>query len=137
MKFCARCKSDQPLSNFRIVKNRPHTYCKPCDDEYRKDWHRNRRNYKIKEFVYDYRKVTPCVDCGIVGDPLIVDFDHVRGEKKFNIAHAFMKAGMTIEIVQAEIDKCEVRCRNCHAKVTHERSDTWIWEMYQLKRGKN
>jgi hypothetical protein len=41
-----------------------------------------------------------------------MDFDHVRGEKKFNVAH-FIYTG-SYQAVQDEIAKCEVVCSNCH-----------------------
>ena len=121
MKKCSRCKIDKPESDFN-----QHAYCKDC----MKDWHFN-RNLDIKQFIYEYRKVTPCVDCGFVGNPLLVEFDHVRGDKEFNLAHAFMKKGMTIDIVENEIAKCEIRCTHCHKIKTHRESNSWIWQIWE------
>lgn len=60
----------------------------------------------------------PCVDCGIRLPPPCMDFDHVRGEKTFTISNwhiATCAEGMTkLETIQAEIDKCDVRCPTCH-----------------------
>ena len=34
--------------------------------------------------------------------------------------------GYSVAIIMAEIAKCDVRCRNCHAKVTYERmGENW------------
>lgn len=55
----------------------------------------------------------PCVDCGIQYHPVCMDFDHVRGEKAFNLG-AGMSDGLGIEKLRAEIAKCDVRCANCH-----------------------
>lgn len=49
-----------------------------------------------------------------------MDFDHVRGEKKFNISIAAVKL-MSIAIVQSEIEKCDVVCANCHRERTFKR----------------
>jgi hypothetical protein len=58
----------------------------------------------------------PCVDCGET-DPVVLEFDHVRGKKKFNISgNAYAKSDQELE---KEIAKCEVRCRNCHVKRHH------------------
>jgi hypothetical protein len=52
-----------------------------------------------------------CIDCGYNADPVALDFDHVRGEKRFNLAKIAFRGVRTI---QAELEKCVVRCANCH-----------------------
>lgn len=47
-----------------------------------------------------------------------MDFDHVRGTKKFNISDAGAKNAL--EVI-AEIDKCDLVCANCHRIRTEER----------------
>ena len=54
----------------------------------------------------------PCVDCG-EDNILILEFDHVRGKKTFGVCVMGNRI-FTIETIQKEIDKCEVRCANCH-----------------------
>ena len=44
------------------------------------------------------------------------------GEKKDNISTMITK-GRSLKVISAEIDKCEVRCANCHRIVTAERKD--------------
>jgi len=60
-----------------------------------------------------------CVDCGYNEDPDALEFDHVRGTKVRSVAGT----GLVGSINQAlnEIEKCEVRCSNCHSIVTAER----------------
>jgi hypothetical protein len=48
-----------------------------------------------------------------------MQFDHVRGEKLFNVSYFRSKA--KIDFLLAEIAKCDVVCANCHAIRTHER----------------
>ncbi len=72
-----------------------------------------------KEFVKEYLESHPCVDCG-EADPIVLEFDHVRGEKLFNICDG-VRYRRSIENLQIEINKCEVRCANCHRRVTHQR----------------
>ena len=57
-----------------------------------------------------------CVDCGC-RDIRVLEFDHVR-EKKVADVGSMIRRGRSIDAVQAEIAKCEVRCRNCHAIAT-------------------
>ena len=58
---------------------------------------------------------TPCVDCGN-SDPEVLEFDHVRGKT----AHVFQLArrGVSLTRLQQEIERCEVRCVNCHRRRT-------------------
>jgi hypothetical protein len=65
-------------------------------------------------------KDVPCTDCGIKYPPYVMQFDHVRGDKKFNLAEA--KAIGSKRRVLAEIAKCEVVCANCHTERTHSRA---------------
>jgi hypothetical protein len=81
------------------------------------------RNLKNKQrnqqFLLEYLKTHPCVDCG-ESDVRCLQFDHRDRELKvFNIGRA-VSDGFSIEKIQAEIDKCDVRCANCHSKRTCE-----------------
>lgn len=72
-----------------------------------------------RNFVREYLKGHPCVDCG--NDNLVVlDFDHVREEKLANISK-MVSTGRSLSSLLREIEKCEVRCSNCHRIVTHQR----------------
>ena len=81
---------------------------------------RNKRQRQInKDYIYEVKQNSPCVDCGET-NPLVLDFDHVRGEKKkavSDLAHACC----AIKTLEEEIAKCEVRCANCHRIVTYTR----------------
>ena len=66
-------------------------------------------------------KAVPCAECGNSYPTEAMDFDHVRGEKKFNISTAHAKSWRVIE---EEIAKCEVVCANCHRVRTRRRLKT-------------
>ena len=53
-----------------------------------------------------------CLDCGYRSHPEALQFDHVRGPKLFELASGSRRAWPLIE---AEMNKCEVVCANCHA----------------------
>lgn len=59
-----------------------------------------------------------CADCGFNAHPECLDFDHVRGEKKFNLAQAQTRNWADVEM---EIAKCDVVCANCHRLRTYQR----------------
>lgn len=72
-----------------------------------------------RKFVDDYLLVHPCVDCK-EADPILLEFDHINDDKEFNISVAIFKGWSTKRLL-AEMEKCEVRCCNCHRKKTFER----------------
>ena len=45
-----------------------------------------RRRDEAQSFVYDHLSTHPCVDCGET-DPIVLEFDHVRGRKKGTISN--------------------------------------------------
>ena len=71
-----------------------------------------------REFVDEYKKMHPCVDCGNT-DIRVLDFDHVFDKK--DKAIAIGSHYWAIDRLKKEIKKCEVRCANCHRIVTCER----------------
>lgn len=64
-------------------------------------------------------KNVPCFDCGYKYPRCVMEFDHTRGVKKYNITG--MAGGYKRETIQKEIDKCDVVCANCHNIRTHRR----------------
>lgn len=66
-------------------------------------------------------KDKPCADCRKRYPPWVMQFDHVRGRKLGNISRMAMAGESSLQRIQAEINKCEVVCSNCHANRTHFR----------------
>ncbi len=67
----------------------------------------SQRNYAIIRKL----KAAPCTDCGRTFPNCAMEFDHVRGEKLFNLNNAGTR---TVESVMAEIAKCDLVCACCH-----------------------
>lgn len=74
---------------------------------------------EIRAFLAE-AKSAPCMDCGGTFDRECMDFDHVRGEKLFNVSTSSWW-GYSLEKVQEEIAKCELVCANCHRLRTKQR----------------
>lgn len=64
-------------------------------------------------------KSVPCSDCGIQYPYYVMEFDHVRGEKKFNIGA--LGVNSKTSVLMEEIQKCDVVCCNCHAERSYQR----------------
>ena len=75
------------------------------------------RRAKYREYIVPLL-AEGCVDCGNT-DIRVLEFDHVRGVKVDNVTSMLKDA--SFERIQAELAKCEVRCRNCHVIVTYQR----------------
>ena len=73
-----------------------------------------------KEFI-NKAKSEPCADCGVEYSSWVMDFDHVRGEKKYNLQR-LSNSSASWKTIKDEIAKCDVVCSNCHRQRTHDRS---------------
>jgi hypothetical protein len=73
---------------------------------------------KIRALILEYLASHPCVDCG-EADPLLLDFDHrLRTEKRDAVSRLALSGSWGA--VVREIQKCDVRCANCHRRRTAE-----------------
>lgn len=126
----------KPLSDFGNRSDKKHLFksqCRQCDRDYAnlrnsdparrsalRDKHEALRA-ETRRFVYEYFVAHPCADCG-ADDWRVLEFDHVRGEKLFNVCEIMAKP---VELVVAEVEKCESVCANCHKLRTYKRANSW------------
>lgn len=75
-----------------------------------------------KQYVQDYLSQHSCVDCGN-DNPIVLDFDHITDNKLANVSR-LATTTTSLKRIQEEINKCEIRCSNCHRIVTHLRKET-------------
>jgi hypothetical protein len=144
MKTCSQCSVAKPLSEYHTkdksgVKK---AYCKDCAKLYRKKYYTENRDKaiqyaiesnkekkkKLASYVYEYLKTHSCIDCG-ENDPVVLEFDHRDTvTKKANVSELVMgKSSLTK--LQEEINKCDVRCANCHRRKTAMQFGWWITRM--------
>lgn len=84
---------------------------------------RTRRN---RQFVNDYLKDKCCKVCGET-DNTVLQFDHVRGEKRKAVSDLVCQA-YGIASIEEEIAKCDILCANCHQRKTAKDQD-WYSNM--------
>src|SRR5205085_1641134 len=119
-----QCKSCRKVTDRRTYLNR--------SPEQRERYRERDREIATgnARLAYEFLLGHPCVDCGET-DAVVLEFDHVSGEKRYNIAD-LIRSGRSWEYIRNEIEKCEVRCANCHRRVTAKRNGTWkrhIWSL--------
>ncbi len=135
VKTCTRCGETKPLCQFPPVRrsepDKLQSWCRACFAEANAKNHvpyyareRDRilariaaQRDEIRRHIIEYLQANPCVDCGLT-DIVVLEFDH-QGNKMGDIS-SYAMGGRNWEVVKAEIDKCQVRCANCHRLRTAE-----------------
>lgn len=126
---CSRCGEIKLLAEFPI-KNKTHgtrrVWCRDCCRAYgREHYRRNRPIYlaknrarrqsdrpRVRALIDEYLRHHPCVDCGRA-DITVLEFDHRRpSEKNLSVGRIALMGSWPS--VLREIEKCDVRCANCH-----------------------
>jgi hypothetical protein len=82
---------------------------------------RNREQERLVTGAIRAAKEAPCADCGVRYPYYVMQFDHVRGEKLFDIGAWKTQSARSLRAVRAEMAKCDVVCANCHAERTYQR----------------
>jgi hypothetical protein len=132
-KRCGSCGLVKPIAMFpfknKALAKRGST-CLSCMAAYgRGHYARNREKYLAKAHrsrrrastrndgrILSYLLTHPCVDCGET-DPLVLDFDHREPWRKLNDVSRMVN-GRPWPVILEEIEKCDVRCANCHRRKT-------------------
>ena len=129
MKTCTKCKK-QKLEYRKSIRypDGLDTYCKECrriadKKTYNSNLIGNRKiglesknkiRVRNRQFIREYLIGKSCIDCG-ENDPIVLEFDHFEN-KKDNICEIIQNC--SIEKIEAEIKKCNIRCANCHRRKT-------------------
>ena len=74
-----------------------------------------------KDYIRQIKEKSPCADCGEFYHFSQMDFDHIQGKKKHNLAR-YANSSVSIKTIKDEIKKCEVVCANCHRYRTWQRT---------------
>src|SRR5580698_6752435 len=132
-KICTKCLREKLLSDFAAAPPSAPTKdghlhrCKSCIRSYQnaydkanpeatRKWQRDnpermqknksRRIRELVDWIDGIKAVTPCTDCLRCFDPVCLDYDHVRGEKKFGVCQ-MIRMAYSRQAILDEIAKCE------------------------------
>ncbi len=143
MKTCNTCKQSKPLVEFRLRNKKTehrHNNCNECLAVYRRNHYmKNRQKYidKAKQYnnvtkrrnrthLYNWLMSHPCVDCG-ESDIEVLEFDHIEPlNRKGGRVSDYLTC--SLERLEFEIAKCEIRCANCHTRRTR-RMQGWTYQI--------
>lgn len=137
-KRCSRCGITSPESAFpwkHRARGLRRSWCRSCARAYghehylahidrykaKAKLHRRSGRLRVRTLLKDYLKSHPCVDCG-QADVAVLEFDHREPQSK-RMSVSRLAAGAGWSTVLREIDKCDVRCVNCHRRRTSRQFD--------------
>jgi len=109
-KKCSLCGQFKNVAEFGWAnkkKGYKQSHCRMCNKKKVTEFYQRR-----KDPIYEYLKTHPCIDCGF-DDYRALEFDHVRGEKSFDVSSAWSHKKWNE--IEEEIKKCDIRCKNHHA----------------------
>lgn len=83
-----------------------------------------RHRQKVRAHLFEFLTTQSCLDCG-ENDPVVLDFDHIDPSNKFKDVAKLLSGHYSWLTVKQEIEKCEVRCANCHRRKTYVQNKWW------------
>jgi hypothetical protein len=149
MKTCKECKVEKDIQEFpwkNKAKGIRVGRCNICHNKWYKAYFSKTDNKKkqiervnsvnkkqiekAREYVYEYLVKNPCVDCG-EKNPIVLEFDHRETlEKAFSICSALSSHSyVSMELLVSEIEKCDIRCANCHRIKTAKQQNYWKFRL--------
>lgn len=131
MKICSHCrltKKDREFGYRNKAKQILRSHCKSCAQQYIRGHYVRYKTYylakakkrnkevrnAIRQYIWHYLSEHNCIDCG-ESDPIVLEFDH-RSDKVKDVASTMYSH--SLQKVIDEIEKCDVRCANCHRRKT-------------------
>jgi hypothetical protein len=132
-KICSKCNIEKEVQDFNKRTNSKDGYdprCRTCTKE--RDVLRYTKNPKLfkerakvkntfirdrnRQFLIEYLIDKSCIDCGET-DAVVLEFDHIEPSTKIDCISEMIPRS-SIENIKTELNKCEIRCANCHRRKT-------------------
>lgn len=118
--YCKKCNQDKLESEFYNrggSRKGRQNMCRECSARIAREYRQAQRDK-----VAQYKMAKGCELCSFKAViPAQLDLDHVDpSTKTYKGSHKSYDAGWSWERIEAELAKCQVVCKNCHALRTHE-----------------
>jgi protein-arginine kinase activator protein McsA len=130
IKHCGTCSTDKATTEFNKNKSKKDglsSICRECSKARSKRYYtENLEHHKVevrkrskktinenREKLFEYYKNNPCIDCGN-SNPIVLELDHRDSVEKFDNVSNLVGGGFSWSLIEREIEKCDVRCANCH-----------------------
>ncbi|HET9946317.1 MAG TPA: hypothetical protein VFR56_11760 [Actinomycetes bacterium] len=144
-KRCCSCGKEQSLDQFnkrKAASDGLQSRCRTCC----RLWyvanaaaHKanvRRRNDEQRHVLHEqlaaYLRQHPCVDCGET-DIRCLEFDHRDRSTKSAEISRLVAGAFAWEVLLREIEKCDVRCANCHRRRTADQFSTWRHRLHEVE----
>jgi len=128
-KVCTKCKVEKPHADFYVQEYRHDglsCWCRACHRiAVRAHAHRNGPRKPTAEWTAKLEaakalaveaRSQPCVDCGTSLPPRVMHLHHRDpADKAFQVSVLVRRHPAKLDLIRAEIAKCDVLCPNCHA----------------------
>jgi len=143
LKRCSTCGVTKPGTHFNVRQRAPDGRQSRCRDCCRA-WYlthkadhmagvaRRNKAYRVQtqERLAAYLAEHPCVDCG-EDDIRCLEFDHRERMDKTAPISILLQRGRSWRTIAKEIEKCDVRCANCHRRRTADQFSTWRHRLHE------
>ncbi len=86
--------------------------------------HRARREV-LRVWVQQLKASKPCASCGIKVAPYALDFDHRNPDLKVADVSTLVRQAVSLEVLKAEVAKCDLICVCCHRLRTYKGSTVY------------
>lgn len=137
-KLCTVCKSNKSIDDFnkKLSSSDGHqNICRVCSSLRSKlSYERNKDRVKkrtrdrekrirplIEQLILSYLQ-KGCIDCG-EADIVVLEFDHLYDKK--SCISRLINDSTSLDKLEEELQKCEVRCANCHRRKTAYQFGYW------------
>ncbi len=142
-RVCTKCGVEKDQEEFpfkNTARGIRHAVCNECSNKRSSTYYHNNQQKHIQSvnksrgdylagnarYAWNYFSEYPCVDCG-ESNPVVLEFDHRVGVNKVERVSQMVTSGYSLERIIAEIEKCDVRCANCHRRKTAKERKWFSW----------
>jgi hypothetical protein len=131
--WCCACGKHKPPADFSYADQARgvlNAYCRKCHAAYRHAHYLANKPEYIRRAIAQrkalreanrhnallYLSTHPCIVCR-VDNPVVLEFDHRDPREKLTEVSRLIMSKRWLRVL-AEIEKCDVRCINCHRRKT-------------------